>query len=138
MRAAYSRTAATAIGAASAGVQPKAPQEIAGKATEVASSPSVSSRQSPMAGGQQCPAAVGMLPVPGPDRVDDERGGQPPGAGRDRLARGQAAPVLRAPEEPALLEQVGTGRGVDRAVDSPAAQQGRVGGVHDHVDVRTR
>jgi len=42
---------------------------------------------------------------------------------------------LAAAEQPALSEDLGAARAVDRAVDSAAAEQGRVGGVDDRVDV---
>src|SRR5699024_5539210 len=42
---------------------------------------------------------------------------------------------LAPAEGAALLEQAGSGGGVDRAVDSPAAEQARVRGVDDRLDI---
>ena len=46
-----------------------------------------------------------------------------------------ASPNAQPPSVAAGLEQLGAGGPVDRAVDAAAAEQGRVRGVHDGVDV---
>jgi len=63
------------------------------------------------------------------DRVDHVPGRQPVAGGRLRLARTAAA------EPTALLEQLGTGGAVNRAVDAAAAEQRAVGSVDDRVDI---
>src|SRR3954471_9689645 len=57
------------------------------------------------------------------DRVDDAPGGKLVALGDLGVAR------LAAVQRPAFGEKRGAGGGVDRAVDAPAAQQGRIGGV---------
>ena len=65
------------------------------------------------------------------DRVDDVASrARPPAAGRARVAG------LAAAERPALVEELGPGGAMDRAVDAAAAEQARVGGVDDHLGAR--
>src|SRR6267378_7854 len=93
----------------------------------------------PAAGGERQRVAItrrqqGVLVVGAavPDRahgVDDP-------ARRQRVAVGEAHLAGRAAAEPtALLEKPGSGRAVDGAVHTAAAEQARVRGVHDRVHV---
>jgi hypothetical protein len=66
--------------------------------------------------------------------VDHPAGGEPPGCRRDGLARGQPSPVAAGPQVPALGQDLRAALAVDRAVDAAAAEQRRVGRVHDRVD----
>ena len=63
------------------------------------------------------------------DGVDDVLGGELVAFGETRLTRGAAA------DRAAFLQQLRPRRRVDRAVDSPAAQERFIRGVHDRVDL---
>src|SRR3546814_18049552 len=66
-----------------------------------------------------------------PDGVDDEAGGKGVATGQPRLADGATT------QGPAFLQQAGTGRAVDGAIDAAAAQQRGIGGIDDSSEERS-
>jgi hypothetical protein len=86
----------------------------------------------PVAGAEQL-RLVGVSAAPDrADGMDDVAGRQVPACRRLRVAR------LAAAEATALLEDRRAAGAVDRAVDATAAEQCRVGRVHDRVDLLLR
>src|SRR6185295_15133860 len=81
----------------------------------------------PVAGGELLRLAARPAAPDRPDGVDHVPRRQPSRAGDLRIAR------LAATQVATLGEQLGPGGAVDRAVDAPAAEQRRVGGVDDRV-----
>ena len=130
----HTRTVPTAIRATSSTAQPYTPALTAGNAMLDAPSPTASSRgrakHDDSSTGSVCPRCRF-----GPDGVDHPAGGQPEPGGRDGVPDGQPVRQRGPAQLPARGQQLGPGGGVDRAVDSPAAEQGRVRGVDDDVDV---
>ena len=84
--------------------------------------------RAPIAAREQLGLAVPAAPPHRSDGVDDPRRAEPE-AGRRLCVTDRATAQLAA-----RGEQLWTGGAVDRAVDSAAAQQRRVRGVHDRVD----
>src|SRR6266566_4575740 len=76
---------------------------------------------------------IAFAPVDRTDGVDHPPGGQLTGRRSDRLTHRQSVRVAFAPELPACVEDRLPALTVDRAVHAAAAEQRRVGGVHDHV-----
>ena len=86
------------------------------------------------AGGQQHGVGLSAVPV-GADGVHHPAGGQPEPRGRDGVSHGQPVGQRGPAQLPARGQQLRPGGRVDRPVDSPATEQGRVRGVDDDVDV---
>jgi len=87
---------------------------------------------------EQARFLAAVLPVDGTDRVDDMARGEPAARRDHRFAGGQPLRILRVANVPALREDVRAARAMDRAVHAAAAEQARVGRVHDRVGVLAR
>ena len=85
-----------------------------------------------VAGRQLLGLALASAPPHRSDGVDDPASRQPVAAGRLGITGVTSA------QRAALLEQVGTGGSMDGAVDTPAPQEARPGGVDDGVDLQRR
>ena len=81
----------------------------------------------PVAGGQQAGLPMGAAPPDGTDGMDDEPAGKAVAPGHFGL------PGPAAVQGAAFRQQLRSGGSVDRAVHSPAAQQGRIGGIDDGI-----
>ena len=67
-----------------------------------------------------------------PDGMNHVPGGQ-------SISRGNFGPArLAATERATFIEEVGTGGPMDRTVDAPASEQGRICGVDDGVNAQSR
>jgi hypothetical protein len=85
-----------------------------------------------MTRGQQLGFVVRTASPDGPDGVNDVPRSKPSGARRLGVTG------VATTQQAALREQLGPGRAVDRTVDSAPAEEARVRGIDDRVDVLLR